>query len=225
LYGAYVNAETKRLLALSKVPKIGTVNAFLMNAQKPGSGQIHTLTASAVVTPAAGQLGRVVSFADILGDIQTLDPTEDNVALIIDSYIYEFFFESEYQFFAIPFILEQENGEAFNSTDIDNFYDPGTTVDTIITGNYRIKFGEVIESDPFRDNGTKYWRGNGILDITSEVSKYLRGYYQKMIKEEPLHPFKLGYMVFMDTANKAFSISTRKILDYHTKEMKIGVLD
>jgi hypothetical protein len=228
MLGKSPSGISKRMLKLVGGLKfqyqIPTVQALYRNMQKPGSGQAESLDAEATIQPAAGNYSKVEDLRDMSAALSGLDPGVPGSRVVIDSYINHMRFESSKPFLICAFLAKLQNGESIPATDFDTFVDAYSAINTAVSdGLAEIKISEIAAAVPFRDNGTKYWRAELLLDLTTECQRYINEYYKEVIDEDSApNPFRFGLYVQCDTVNTAVTYTQRKIIDYHQKEAKIS---
>lgn len=219
MFGILVGGMLRSFFGTKRSP----INASAkFEADKLDGAQYRLLT-TGTSTPSAGNTCKVIESTQFDVIVASLDPTEDNMELIIDSAYIRLEVESTHQFLFTPFLARMENGESITTTS-SNVVSPFLAVDTAVTGNYQAKWGEVLEGKSFRDNGALYFKDTAILDFTQEVRKYVQEYYRDMINELSQQVFRVGYHWYSDTAEIAITINSLVIINYHFKETKIKSL-
>jgi hypothetical protein len=198
-------------------------NKELLQMGQVGGSQYRTFSTK-VLTPDNAKYCRIESSIDLLALLQVFEAAENATKVIIDSFTISLQCECTARFLCSPFLFILENGESITATSSDDT-NPVTALATAHSGGtYTAKFAEVLEGKPFRDNGASYYKAQTVLQIKSEVSKYLKNFYMEMMDEETLNPFGLGYHHYGKTAITALTVQELIIVNYHYKEIPMGAI-
>jgi hypothetical protein len=197
-------------------------NKELLQMSQVGGAQYRQFSAK-TLTPDAAKYCRIEGSIDLLAFLQTFEATENDTRIIIDSWTISIQCESTVRFLCSPFLYILENGESVTATSSDET-NPMVALAAAVAGTYTAKFGEVLEGKPFRDNGVLYYKAQSVLQIKSEVSKYLKRFYKEMMDEETLNPFGLGYHHYGKNAITALTVGELMIVNYHYQKISINAI-
>lgn len=216
-------APLAMLLTIRGYHQIASGQALILNQNKPGSAQGQSISASTAVTIGAGNKVVTKNIIDMSSLLTSLDPSEDNEEAVVDSVILHLHFDSAYNFWVTPFLIKLENGETVADTEAASYQNELTHIGNCVSaGQYQLKIGEALSTHVIHDNGSVVYETEGVYDFTKECQRYMREYYQNMQDEEPIKPFRFGFVIQMDTLNKSFNYWYRRVIDSHTKENKIS---
>jgi hypothetical protein len=172
--------------------------------------------------PGAGKTSLVDAIYAIGSTLITLDPTEDNTYLVIDSAIFTMKADSTVPFLVTPFLTQMENGEDITTTSEDES-DPLLAIDNAIIGTHQVKLGELMIGHPYRSNGTLYYSTTEVaFDITKECWNFIQEYYQKTVDEQNVNVLKLGIHELVTTIATSVTYFWTLIINYHFVNASVG---
>lgn len=121
---------------------------------------------------------KVKSIVDLTNEIGTLESSEDQIELKIDSWTFSFEIVSAGQFRFTPVIAVNENSYGVADTD-GTVQDILTAVPSAVTATKCKKIGPfpTVEGVHFKENGTDYWKAQCSIVITGAIKKFLKDYY------------------------------------------------
>lgn len=191
------------------LPKVQNTN--LMNLYSTGAKRNNVLTtsrwtATSTITGSSGNLSEVISVENLSSLLTSLESSEDETIVIIDSVQAHFeLAQKADQFIMIPFLLFSENTVSLATTEAVTS-DPGVLLDAAVAGGFAFKTGEAHVSHGVRDNGAAYHVVNSFsVDLTEECRKWMKKFHQAVVDQEDMPHIEVGIMTI--TADNGVSVT------------------